>query len=320
MSGRSQVKPSLRSLIERPALAAMRLAAAASLLGVAAIAASAEPARTFGNQSAIGVEIGAAPAANARQLAALNRTMRRLSCERPETVARLQACRQLQTRVRLLSGEARRTAPKASRTARPSAPKSPATLYGANVAGQYRTMCVRLCDGFYFPVNEASRPSDFAADEARCRSSCTAPSKLFYMASSEDDAGGMKGLDGRSYADLPNAFRYRGEYVMQCACKPKPWSEEAKLVYDRRAVLAARSALERQVAAGADAAGRLLAQGEIEVAGVGSRASQSKVRQADASAPRSKERRVPRYTNGFMLAPPQSGSAPPKRRFFLFRW
>ena len=181
-------------------------------------------------------------------------------------------------------------------------------------------MCVRLCDGFYFPVNEASRPSDFAADEARCRSSCTAPVKLFYMTNAEDDVAQMKALDGRSYADLPNAFRYRGEYVMQCACKPKPWSEEAKLIFDGRAVLAARNALERQVAAGADAAGRLLAQGEIEVAQGTLNASQSKVRQADASAARSKVRRVPRYTNGFLLAPPQSGNTPPKRRFFLFRW
>jgi protein-tyrosine phosphatase len=80
-------------------------------------------------------------------------------------------------------------------------------------------------------------------------------------------------------------------------------------------MLAARNALERQVAAGADEAGRLLAQGEIEVAEVRSKAS---VRQADASAPRSKARRVSRYTNGFLLAPPQSDSAPPKRRFSCF--
>jgi hypothetical protein len=59
-------------------------------------------------------------------------------------------------------------------------------------------MYVRLCDGFYFPVNEASRPSDFAADEARCQSSCTAPAKLFYMTSSEDDVAHTRGLDGRS--------------------------------------------------------------------------------------------------------------------------
>ena len=138
----------------------------------------------------------------------------------------------------------------------------------ANVAGQYRTMCVRLCDGFCFPVTEATRPTSFAADEERCRSSCTTPAKLFYMTNSEDDAARMTALGGTRYADLPSTFRYRSEYVMQCDCKPKPWSEEAKLVFDRRTVLAQRTMLERKVAAGSDGAGRLLAQGELKIAEV----------------------------------------------------
>jgi hypothetical protein len=311
------VKFLLRSIVT-PAAAVARLAAAASLLGVAAIAASAEPVRSFGQQSTIGAAtpIFSAPSAKARQLLALSRTMRRMSCDKPQTVARMQACRQLQTRVRLLSGEGVKK-PQSQRAAQSSAPKPPATLYGANLAGQYRTMCVRLCDGFYFPVNEAARPTNFADDEERCRSSCTAPANLYYMTSSEDDAAQMKALDGRSYADLPNAFRYRSEYVMQCDCKPKPWTLEAKLIFDRRAVLAARSPLERQVAAGAEAMAELLAQGEVRVARAKPHASQAKVRQADA-APRAKTRRTTRYTNSFLLAPSDREAS--RRRFFLFRW
>lgn len=298
----------------------MRLAAAASLLGVAAIAASAEPARTFGQQSVIetATPVLAPPSAKTRKLSQLNRTMRRLNCDRPGTVARMQACRQLQTRARLLNGDAK-ARPKVQKAVRTTAPpKMPATKYGASVAGQYRTMCVRLCDGFYFPVNEAARPKDFAADEDRCRSSCGAPAKLFYMSNSEDEAADMKALDGTRYASLPNAFRYRSEYVMQCDCKPKPWTQEARLVFDRRAVLAARNPLERQVAAGAEAMGQVLAQGEIRVARARPAATQAKVRQADASAPRAKVRRTTRYTNSFLLAP--SDREQPRRRFFLFRW
>jgi low molecular weight protein-tyrosine phosphatase len=52
-------------------------------------------------------------------------------------------------------------------------------------------------------------------------------------------------LTGERYADLPNAFRYRNEYVESCACGPNPWSDEAKAVYDRRAVLATRTEVER---------------------------------------------------------------------------
>ena len=51
----------------------------------------------------------------------------------------------------------------------------------------------------------------------------------------------MVSLTGERYADLPNAFRYRSEYLNACACGPKPWSAEAKAQYERRAVLATRS-------------------------------------------------------------------------------
>src|SRR5690606_29512315 len=32
--------------------------------------------------------------------------------------------------------------------------------------GTYRTVCVRLCDGFFFPISFATTPDRFGADEA----------------------------------------------------------------------------------------------------------------------------------------------------------
>ncbi len=274
------------------------IAAAASLLGVAAIAASAEPmepVRSFGDQRVISSDVtpfSSAPSGKART----------------------------NMRARLLGPSDSKATPNAQNASR-SAPKGsarpPVKQSSSQGASQYRTMCVRLCDGFYFPVNEASPRSSFAADEERCRSSCRAPAKLYYMTSSEDDAAGMKALDGTRYADLPNAFRYRSEYVMQCDCKPRPWTQEAKLIFDRRAVIAARSPLELRVAAGAEAMAQVLAEGEVRVARAKPRATQ--VRQADAAASRAKMRRTTRYGNGFLLAPPQSAGEPRRRRFFLFR-
>jgi hypothetical protein len=115
----------------------------------------------------------------------------------------------------------------------------------------YRTVCVRLCDGFFYPINDASRPDNFLAEDKACRSSCSAPARLFYQPLPGEDAQAMVALTGELYADLPNAFRYRSEYVDACACKPKPWSAEAKAEYQQRAVLAARTEAERIVAAGA---------------------------------------------------------------------
>jgi hypothetical protein len=71
---------------------------------------------------------------------------------------------------------------------------------------------------------------------------------------------------GPRYADLPNAFRYHAEYVESCACGPKPWSDEAKAIYQRRAVLATRTRAERIVAAGAGEMAKILAEAELVVA------------------------------------------------------
>ncbi len=36
--------------------------------------------------------------------------------------------------------------------------------------GSYRTLCVRTCDGYYFPMSNASSPSDFERDQSNCQS------------------------------------------------------------------------------------------------------------------------------------------------------
>ena len=49
-----------------------------------------------------------------------------------------------------------------------------------NGAQTYRTLCVRLCDGFYFPVSFSTLPSHFPQDADVCSSKCAAPTELFY--------------------------------------------------------------------------------------------------------------------------------------------
>jgi hypothetical protein len=146
-------------------------------------------------------------------------------------------------------------------------PRSKAYTYrsSTNPSASYRTLCVRLCDGFYFPVSEASSPADFLGDERACRSRCAVPAALFYQPA-PGGAAEMVALTGERYVDLPNAFRYRTEYVERCSCGPMPWSAEAKAEYHRRAVLATRTRSERIVAAGAGTVAKLLAEARPEVA------------------------------------------------------
>ena len=95
--------------------------------------------------------------------------------------------------------------------------------------GKYRTMCVRLCDGYYFPVSFKTGSSRFDNDEKRCNSECyNAPTKLFYYSNPGGSIDNMRTLDGLRYRNLANAFKYRKEFVADCRCKVEPWSRAGK--------------------------------------------------------------------------------------------
>lgn len=91
--------------------------------------------------------------------------------------------------------------------------------------GSYRTVCVRLCDGFYFPIGDSVRRERLYQDNRACMRRCDGEARLFYYPTDGGSPETMVDLAGRSYRSLPNAFRYRKSLVEGCACKPAPWSE-----------------------------------------------------------------------------------------------
>ena len=119
----------------------------------------------------------------------------------------------------------------------------------ASSSGRYRTMCVRLCDGYYFPVSAAVSRSTFNRDANLCRASCGSEARLFFHASSSGDAGTMVDLAGRAYSRLPNAFRYRKSLVDGCKCKPEPWAETELARHRRYAAEASTRPLAAQALA-----------------------------------------------------------------------
>ncbi|HRD74576.1 MAG TPA: DUF2865 domain-containing protein, partial [Hyphomicrobiaceae bacterium] len=90
-------------------------------------------------------------------------------------------------------------------------------------SGAYRTVCVRLCDGFYWPLSYATSRSNFWKDASRCRASCGEDAQLFYLPNTAEPAE-MVDLTGRAYTKLPTAFKYRKTLVENCKCKPEPWA------------------------------------------------------------------------------------------------
>ncbi len=93
---------------------------------------------------------------------------------------------------------------------------------------KYRTMCVRVKDGFYWPISFAAKKSQLMRDQIRCKRSCMSEVRLFFGRSPGKSIEIMRDLNGNSYKKMKNAFRYRKEYVADAACKPKPWSLAAK--------------------------------------------------------------------------------------------
>jgi hypothetical protein len=91
--------------------------------------------------------------------------------------------------------------------------------------GTYRTMCVRLCDGFYFPVSGATNGAGLSRDADACSASCGVEARLFYHPNRGGDVDSMVDLTGIAYSTLPNAFRYRKTLVPECRCRPQPWSD-----------------------------------------------------------------------------------------------
>lgn len=92
-------------------------------------------------------------------------------------------------------------------------------------SGKVRTLCVRLCDGFYFPVSESTSKRNLMHDQRKCQASCGEDAMLYYeKAPGGGDAANMVDVGGRPYSGLPNAFLYRQNKVAGCSCKPAPWS------------------------------------------------------------------------------------------------
>jgi hypothetical protein len=94
--------------------------------------------------------------------------------------------------------------------------------------GTYRTVCVRLCDGYYWPVSFATSRSNFERDAIRCEASC-AGAKLYVYRNPGEEVDDMQDLKGQLYTKLPNAFLYRTKYDAACKCQPHPWEEASRL-------------------------------------------------------------------------------------------
>ncbi|MHC1550315.1 DUF2865 domain-containing protein (plasmid) [Phyllobacterium sp. K27] len=87
----------------------------------------------------------------------------------------------------------------------------------------YRTVCVRMCDGYYFPISFSSKSSQFGRDQKVCSAMCPgAEAKLYFHKVPDEESDAMISVaDNKPYAELSHAFNYRNlgaNAVPGCSC------------------------------------------------------------------------------------------------------
>ncbi len=91
---------------------------------------------------------------------------------------------------------------------------------GVPAAGGTRTLCVRVCDGYYFPIEFNASSSRFDTDAAACQSMYGRDGQaVLFVQSGGDDVADATSLSGARYADQPYAFYYRKTYVPACVAQ-----------------------------------------------------------------------------------------------------
>ncbi|WAX93798.1 DUF2865 domain-containing protein [Aminobacter sp. NyZ550] len=89
--------------------------------------------------------------------------------------------------------------------------------------GEYRTLCVRTCDGYFFPMSNAADVSDFQRDEKNCEASCPGTEiELFYhLNAGQPQESMVSARSGQPYRNLATAYRYKRldlPRVPACGC------------------------------------------------------------------------------------------------------
>lgn len=99
----------------------------------------------------------------------------------------------------------------------------------------FRTVCVRMCDGAYFPVSFATTADRFEADAARCKSDCGSQARLFVV-KPDGEPEDMVDVRGNAYGLLPTAFKFRTTYDSSCTCRGQPWEAAERETYRQEAI------------------------------------------------------------------------------------
>ncbi len=85
-----------------------------------------------------------------------------------------------------------------------------------------RTVCVRTCDGFYWPISFSTTDNYISQDAISCHEMCPGTEvALFSYRNPGETPEDMISLSGASYRSMPYAFRFREEVDTECSCQTR---------------------------------------------------------------------------------------------------
>jgi hypothetical protein len=104
------------------------------------------------------------------------------------------------------------------------------------MGGSY-TVCVRSCDGFFFPL--ANSPGGGGSQDEMCQALCPGTETTAFGMQNGGDIQNAVSRRGTPYASLPNAGKYTRSFDAACTCRApgESWAQalkEAEYLLDKR--------------------------------------------------------------------------------------
>lgn len=92
--------------------------------------------------------------------------------------------------------------------------------------GGSEVLCVRHCDGYFFPLNYSERSGSETLSDF-CKASCPNAGASVYTRVPGEVIQTAVGLDGKAYTDLPAALKYQKSLDPACTCRAAgaSWSD-----------------------------------------------------------------------------------------------
>ena len=89
-----------------------------------------------------------------------------------------------------------------------------------------QAVCVRTCDGGFFPMNTSVRHNQDSLNEL-CTALCPGTQVAVFSRNPNSEIKTAVSLDGTPYMDLPNALKFQKSFDAACTCRPpgKSWVE-----------------------------------------------------------------------------------------------